>query len=104
MVAAAIAVSKGPVLGEAREHIEVVFEARERLQRRRQHSQSTLRSGSPVLHVDAVGHEEKRHAERSLAHLLAGLGEGNRLQMGQCQRNACAPQKCPSCHFCIVHN
>ncbi len=62
MIAWAVAVVARPILRQARKNQHVVFERLEFSQSRRQLGQRALGFGSPIGHVNAVGHIEAGHA------------------------------------------
>ena len=72
MIARAIAIGAGFVSSQAREHAEVVLVFSQLAEERREFIIAADLGWSEVLHVEAIGHIDERHAERSLGDFSGG--------------------------------
>ena len=95
MVARAIAQRLARVVVKATHHQQLFAELFQRLQGFGELKVTAIGCRRPVLHDDAVGHIEERHAHRRRARALAGGGESrsHRIQNRQGQSGTEAAQK-----------
>ena len=83
MIAGAIEQRASGVMGQVAEHEDIVFQRLQRLEDARQLGEFTLVAGVPVVHDDAVGHIDERHADGRLAGARRGKGGHHGIQERQ---------------------